>query len=484
MSRSSGRATPTVSGWGGAGARLALLDGDMTVILDVLFTVGLLLSMASQLRPVNVAVGPGEVCLAIWILLMLSREIGRLGPALSPPLSKLIIFWSVFTVAQCIGTMAGFAAGDRHDTGLFMHDVVAYALLAAVSCLSVVEPGASNRLNRIAWLLATLGTGWLLIQVGHGWGLISLGEFDAWEWDRFRGMSENANQLADLCALIGLVSLYLADGARGFGQRIAALICMIAAIIVGRLTKSDAFLLVLLAAGPIFCALKLLRWLTSRDRRTALRSAFAWILVLALPLAAAYATPLGATATVELEDLVKGMTKGGGDRDTSETTRLRLDIWSRAMRRGIEAGMLGLGPGPHLEIPSIIVAGRRDSVNEPEHVEHPKFGFVPNFEAHNTFLDIFIQGGLIAVLSLGWLMATAFIATHNAKLDALTTLLCGLAIFSVFHLIVRHPTFWFAISLCLAVAANAREATTMRVQEIRARGTFRRTAKTVVVRRG
>ena len=39
-------------------------------------------------------------------------------------------------------------------------------------------------------------------------------------------------------------------------------------------------------------------------------------------------------------------------------------------------------------------------------------------------------------MSLGWLVATALVVTHRAELDALTTLLCGLAVFSIFHLIV------------------------------------------------
>ena len=202
----------------------------------------------------------------------------------------------------------------------------------------------------------------------------------------------------------------------------------------------------------------------SRERQMTLRSASAWIFVLALPLVAAYVVPLGASAATELEDFIKGMTKGGGGHDTAETARLRVEVWNRAMRRGIESGMLGLGPGPHLEIPPSIVAGRRDSTNDPKHVEHPEFGFVPNFEAHNTFLDLFIQGGLIAVLSLGWLVATALVVTHRAELDALTTLLCGLAVFSIFHLIVRHPIFWFATSLCLVAVADPRRAPTIRAR--------------------
>jgi O-antigen ligase len=432
-------------------------------MLDVLLALGMLLSTASQLRPIGAPVGPGEICLAVWVLLMLSREVRRLGPPLRPPLSRLLIFWFAFAVAQCVGTMVGFATGDRHDTVLFMHDVAAYLLLAAVSCLSVVEPGASSRLRRVAWLSVTLGATWLALQVAFGWRLVNLGDFDAWEWERFRGLSDNANQLALYCAVISLLSLYLADTARRLGDRVAAVVCMVVAIFVGRLTMSDAFLLVLVAGCPIFVALKLWRWLMSAGRHMFLRSAFAWVLVLALPLVAAYVAPFGTSIASEFEDHIKGMTKGGGGRDTDETTRLRIELLKEAMRRGIKSGMLGLGPGPHLEIPPSIVAGRRDSTNDPRHVEHPEFGFVPNFEAHNTFLDLFIQGGLIAVLSLGWLVATALQVTRRAELDALTTLLCGLAIFSIFHLIVRHPIFWLAISLCLVAAANPRRAPTIRV---------------------
>jgi O-antigen ligase len=420
-------------------------------VLDVLLTAGLLLSTASQLRPAKVPIGPGEICLVVWILLMLSREFYRLGPPpLRPPLSTLLAFWLVFAVAQCVGTMAGFVTGNRHDTGLFMHDVMAYLLVAAVSCLSVVEPGASARLRRVAWLTATLGAAWLALQVAFGWRLIDPGPFDIWEWERFRGFSDNANQLALYCAVISLLSLHLADSACRLGEKIAAVICMIVAIFVGRLTMSDAFLAVLVVAGPIFIALKLWRWSMSPERYLSLRSAFAWILVLALPLALAYATPLGASFATEFEDSIKGMTKGGGGRDTDETARLRFELWNRAMRRGIEAGMLGLGPGPHLEIPPSIAVDRRESTNEPEREQHPKFGSIPNFEAHNTFLDLFIQGGLIAVLSLGWLVATALVVTNRSKSDALTTLLFGLAIYGFSHLIVRHPIFWFVVCLCLA----------------------------------
>jgi hypothetical protein len=45
---------------------------------------------------------------------------------------------------------------------------------------------------------------------------------------------------------------------------------------------------------------------------------------------------------------------------------------------------------------------------------------------------------------------------RRAKLDGLTTLLCGLIIFTIFHLIVRHPIFWLAIAMCLVTPKGRR----------------------------
>jgi O-Antigen ligase len=423
------------------------------MLLDLLLALGLLMSMSSQLRFSEESFGPGEVVLAIWIIWMLSREVGRLGPPLSEALSRLLSFWIVFALAMCLGTMTGFAIGDRHDPVWFQHDIIAYAVVAAVSCLSVVEPGAASRVHRVAWLLATLGAIWLVIQVAGGWKLIEIGGFDSWEWDRFRGLSENANQLALGCAVLGLLCLHLAEMAVRPGERIAALVCMIVPIIVGRLTKSDAFLLVLVVASPLFIALKFGRSLMLAEGKVTLRSAMAWILAIALPLIAAYVIPFAASVNISSDQVLLGMTRAGASADTEDAARLRVHLWNEAVRRGIESGMLGLGPGPHLEIPSAIVVGRRGEAS-PD-LFHPELNNTPNFEAHNTMLDLFVQGGVIAAASLGWLAASAVLATHRAKLDALTALLCGLALYSFFHLIVRHPIVWFAIALCLTAATNA-----------------------------
>jgi hypothetical protein len=426
--------------------------------LDLLLAFGLLMSTASQLRPAGAKIGPGEACLVMWLLVMLSREVNRLGPPLTPALWRLIFFWTLFAFAQSLGTFAGYVIGDRHDPGLFFHDVMAYLLLAAVSLLSVVEPGAALRLQRVARQVVLLGGVFLLLQLAHAWELISIAAIDPWYWDRLRGWSENPNQLAIFCAILGPLSLHVAEAATRFSERAGAIACALLAFVVGRLTKSDTFSLLLVAAGPIYVALKLRTWLA--EPKPTFRSAAARILAFGLPLLVVSAVPLGYTIAVEAGEFARQMSKDNGE-GTEREAQLRLHSWREAISRGLESGMLGLGPGPHLEIPPDLVAARK-SEDEPKYLEHPEVNFMPNFEAHNTYLDLFTQGGFIAVLSFVWLAATAFRTTYKAKLDALTTLLCGLALFTVLHLIVRHPLFWFATALSLVLGDEARRASSVR----------------------
>jgi hypothetical protein len=100
------------------------------------------------------------------------------------------------------------------------------------------------------------------------------------------------------------------------------------------------------------------------------------------------------------------------------------------------AAMLGLGPGPHLT--------KKVWKEAPPH----------KFESHNTPLELFVQGGLLAVLAIVSLYASLLLATTRAKLPALVALSCAVVVFSMFHFIIRHPIFWFGVILCLLEAAS------------------------------
>jgi hypothetical protein len=279
--------------------------------------------------------------------------------------------------------------------------------------------------------------------------LISVGNIDPWYWDRFRGWSDNPNQLAFQCAMLGLLCLHLADVASTAFARIAAIGAGLLPIYVGLLTKSDTFGIVLVVAGPIYLLIKLRKWLAPRHRKLSARFAFAWIVVLALPLLLGTGAQFGYSLATNIRGLASDLGKGD-EQDSDKTANVRLQVWNAAFERGLDAGMLGLGPGPHVPTPPSIAAHRRDPAQDQPQIPTPQLNGTPNFEAHDTLLDVFTQGGLLAVLILAWLVTTAFLRTSQMRFDGLTTLLCGLTIFSIFHLVIRHPMFWFAIAICLA----------------------------------
>jgi O-antigen ligase len=417
---------------------------------DALLALGLLLSTASQLRISGSPIGPGEICLVIWLFLMLGREVGRLGPPLTPALSRLLIFWLLFALGESLGAMTGFVIGDKHDPQWVLHDVMAYPLLAGVSCLSVVEPNAGPRLHRVAALLVVLGTTSLAVQLANAQGLFAMPPIDPWYWDRLRGASANPDQLALFCAALALTALHLIETAARTSLRIAAVACLAIAAFAGKLTGSDTFTIVIVVAGPIFFAIKVRTWLASSAGNLTFRAAFAGIVVFALPVMLAAAVPLALGTAFGTEQLVAGLAKNGGKEAASEAD-LRLELWREAIGRGVESGTLGLGPGPHLNIPASLV-GARQSEHEPEMLQHPVPNGIPNFEAHNTVLDLFTQGGLIAALSFLWLVTTALLMAYRARSAGLTTLLAGVILFGMTTLIVRQPLFWFAIALCLVAA--------------------------------
>jgi hypothetical protein len=417
------------------------------MVLDVLLSLGLLLTSFTQLRVLGVVdIGPGEGSLLLWLVLTSIQELVRRGPILTPPLSRLLIFWALFVIAECVGTLAGFVVQDRHDAMWVRHDILAYSMMAPLSCLLLMGPNAELRLRRVAWLVSVGGGMLLALQLANAQHLLEFSVIDPWFWDRMRGWSENPNQLAFLCVALGALSLHLAETSRG-ARRVGAIVCMPLPIVVGCLTRSDTFAFVLVIGSLSYIFLKIRKSLRVTTRVISARSAFAWVLICALPLSLVAAAPLSQVIEAGTIDLAKDIAKDHG-KSAKEEADLRFDIWSQAISRGIDSAMLGRGPGPHLEMPYAIVQGRAIS-RQRYNIVHPDPGVAPNFEAHNTLLDLFVQGGLLAALSFVWLVGSTIWITYRNECDALLIMLGGLLVFGMFHLVIRQPFFWFAIALCL-----------------------------------
>jgi O-antigen ligase len=277
-----------------------------------------------------------------------------------------------------------------------------------------------------------------------------------WYWRRLRGWSANPNQLAFLCAVLVLLAVHLASTATRFRSAATAFACGLLSLVVGRLTGSDTFTLMLVVSAASLLLLTLRFRLLRSGSRLDARVVLGLAVLLGVPLIAAATAPLIMSAHSDNADLGSSVFKNGGKDATAEAD-LRFALWQQAIQRGLESGMLGLGPGPHLAIPATLVTARERETGQPGNIQHPEQNGAPNFEAHNTVLDLLVQGGLGTVLALIWLLGSAFRAAYRNRSAGLATLLCGITLFGMSNLIIRQPLFWFSIALCLNErAASAR----------------------------
>lgn len=402
------------------------------MIRNALLSVGLVLSTASQLRISGLPIGAGELCLALWIGLSTTRILAGGRVAATASLRRLGAFWTVLALALSVGTIVGILVEKELNIDAMKHDAMAYMLMAAVTCLAAVEPDGDQRLRQTAWLLVAFSNVGLAFQLAIGWRLLGSGTMDPWFWDRFRGWSENPNQTALYCAVIVPIAIHLAMSAKDTVGRMAGIAGAVLPLVVGRLTKSDTFLLVTVVAGVLLVGLRVRTWLGAPRR--SLRYEAAIFVVLAMPLCAIALLPYAVSAADDAKGYALSLTKDKGGDATTRTAQFRLQLWDDALRKGLESGSLGLGPGPHVERPNV-----------------PNQQFLPRpIEAHNTLLDLFAQGGALAILALGWLTLSTLVLVLRARLDALAVLICSLAVFGISHFILRNPIFWFAIALCVA----------------------------------
>ncbi|MBZ9816223.1 O-antigen ligase family protein [Mesorhizobium sp. CA7] len=400
------------------------------MIRDVLLAGGVAMAYASQLEIPGAPFGISELLLAVWILISIGRVLagGRLEA--TPALSIFAALWGIMAFALGLGMIVGMLTSVQYMDAP-VHDMIAYLLLAFVTCLLAADPQADRHLRRTAWWVIVIANACFVFQLALGFGLLHQSGVNPWFWDRFTGWSDNPNQLALYCALFGPLALYLSMTTSNKIARTFGIVSIVLIVYVGRLTKSDTYLLTIVITGLVFLMLRVRRWVAVGGRVTLGRQISLLLLLALVPLAIS-ATPYVLAETSTVENFAKSLTKGEGGEATAETANLRINIWTNALGKGLGSASLGLGPGPHVD----------RSVVTKEFIDLP-------FEAHSTLLDLYTQGGILAVLALLWILGLAAISAWRARLDALVALALSIGIFGFPHLVIRHPIVWFSITLCL-----------------------------------
>lgn len=410
--------------------------------IDWILAAGVGLSEATQLRLHGLPIGPGGSLIALWIFLSFLRLTAGGGTLRTKVSLRFLAFWTVFALALSVGACQSVLTQYRlTSVSGMVHDSFAYLLSAAITCLATATEGALGRLKRIAWIMMAVWSAGLLVQIGVGFGVFRIPHVSPWFWDRLRGWSENPNQLAICSGVAVLIGVDLVATAERPAAKTAALAMTALSVTAGRLTKSDTFLLAMVVAVATLLVLRLRAWLTVPAHMVGLRYPAAVLVVVGVTAAAALTVPHLSRAKVE--HFVFSMDKEKNKTKTEATADLRLFLWHEAIERGLRAWSLGLGPGPHLPRPNTLA-----------------YQFLPKpFEAHNSYLDVYLQGGLVADVALIALLANAGASAWRSRRDGLLGAGVVVLIFTIPHFILRLPMVWFALMLCMAAEQEERVGT-------------------------
>ncbi len=410
------------------------------MILNLLLAFGIVMSSSTQLIVPHASSTIGEITLLGWIVLSFAELVTAKQIQITPALTRLGGFWLGLALLTGVGLMVGFSTQVLYASYI-LHDAAAYVLLACVTCLSAARKEAQFHLRQCAWFVIGIANITFIFQFAMSAGWLHLSSVNPWYWDRFRGWSQNPNQLALYCAIYGPIALHLATTSETRMARVIGFAGLILPVTAGLMTKSDTYVLTAIMTSILFVGLRLRRWFNPAQKG-GVGHQITILLIVGVALLSITAIPFG---TIKIGGVLNSVTRDRGGLGIEETTERRRELWSEAILNGLESGSLGLGPGPHQEVRPL---------NEPLYEVTP-------FEAHNTFLDIFTQGGLLAVFLLVWIGWSAAMFAWRANLDALVGLAITVTFFAVPHLIIRHPIVWFAITLCLATG-NARARSVLR----------------------
>lgn len=416
---------------------------------DALLALSVILTGAPGFRIGGMPVGPGEAGLLLWIGLRTWQELFLRSNPVEAPVRVLATFWVVFAAVQCVGLMMSMAFADLIDWPIVVHDIVAFVLMVLFSMLLLSLPDAASRFARITRYAMLFGCVSLTLQVASAWDILSVPGIDPWYWDRFRGWADNPNQLSLFCAILVPIALFGAETGRGLLDRLAAFGCAAAALAAGMLTKGNSLRLAL-ALGVVCCvAIVVARTLAPGRARAKRRDMPIVLAIVSVPVLLISCLPFA--ATFKTEDIAQV------SRDSTETlseAALRFELWTEAFGQGLRSLYLGLGPGPHARVPIEIVVRQRwePGADDPSLGDVAKHGAV--MESHNTYVELFSQGGLLIVLAYVGLLTYAMRQSLASRSVALPALVCVIASFGFFHVVLRHPIVWFGLCLCLGSARS------------------------------
>lgn len=401
-----------------------------------LLSLGLVFSVATQLRLPGLPLGVGEVLLLLWLLTTVVFSISWRSPALVSVLA-LTLVGALFLSAGYFVTP--YPEGRLRPPAL--HDTLAYifCVVLAINYARLADKYENSLPAMLLWafMLSTL----LALALGvitRGWSGMDVMYYHT----RWQHLSDNPNQFALLALPLPFLALHLILRQSENQNFLMLTLLGLLALGLGWYSQSDALTLAWVGGGLVAALALYGKYpkLTTSAQHAAPHARRIAALLMFLMVAgsawqwrdvAVHVTQGTKTKTGTCSNLM-GTPKNPINADQDQIS-IRLCLWRNALTAVEYAPLTGLGPGPHS-------------------------GFTKPFdgeEAHNTLLDWGTQAGLVGTAALVGYLTWLLWQITRRRFYELAAMLLALYCFAMFHLMLRQPLFWIMPLLALQLALRS-----------------------------
>jgi hypothetical protein len=384
---------------------------------------GIALTSATQLRIAGLPTGPGEVVVALWMAFFAFCLLRGVRFSYSRAFALLATYWSIGALLLMAGSMVAIALDKRDDLGAG-HDAVAFAFVGMLTCMLAVRVGdVSNEQYYLSLARATFFTisAMGLILFAALLMVNNLGPISLWYGGhtRFRGLSENPNQLAMFMLTIPFLGPYLIAKTQRFRQKLAYLLGIIVCLAVGLATGSDG-----LRVGWIGSAIIVAAWCWSRVLVRG-RSRFLYVSHFIVPMVVLIlALGLNYVLVTQFNNVSEQIYAKGARGDKGVV------LVMHGLEAIAQSPLVGWGPGSY------------SGMDRP----------FQNFTAENTLIDWGMSTGMLGmILYLGLLFVCMVHVTRSGS-PWLLGVLVAIVSDTLFGYSLRQPLFWLTLVLVLALS--------------------------------
>jgi O-antigen ligase len=386
---------------------------------------GVTLSGATQLRMAGLPLGPSELILVAWILFVVFLLLRGVKFARSRVLLVLGAYWLGALILLGLGALIAVQT-RRADLGVMVRDGIAFFYVAVLTCFLALRLLDENTYQyhwhfaRLTFLFHALAAGLLL-----GLTIVpaQLGPISLWYGGiRFRGWSENPNQMALAMAAMPFLGWWLMRQTSGLFDKAVCALGIALCTAAGVATESDGLRVAWAASLGVIAALLFYR-VTMRGR-----SRWLYISHIMVPaLVVAIGVYLGDELVAYFSHVAEGIYAEGAQGEK------RFTLWSHGIEAIRASPLFGFGPGPFSGSSGPFQGG----------------------EAHNSFIDWGMSTGFTGILLFVALLAWVVWRALWSREVTLVGMWMSVVVVSIFGFVLRQPDFWMVLVLVLILSEQA-----------------------------